>query len=144
MDKPDTIIDALRIFLSACPYLDELTDIHIDWIQENDGNNGIYPGGESKVSEYMCDSVVWNYSAFIQLCKFSPEDAQRIANAGIVEKINTWVNSFSRTGFQLPERCDFISIEPGNGALVDVSEDGQLGIYRIQLTLIYERTGNKQ
>lgn len=135
-----TIIQSVREWINDCPYLGFIAgDINIDWLEINPTSHGIYPAGEQILTIDMCGNRTYQYNAVIQISEYTIEDLNRVANAGEVEKLQQWVDSFNMYGFDLPDNCIFLGVQAGNGLLETVDEDGQKGIYRIQINLTYER-----
>lgn len=138
---PTTIIQAIREWLATCPLLDVLAgDIGVDWVQENPDDYGIFPAGESLISEDMAGNMTWQYNAYIVSTESTVENLNRLNNSGFMENFHRWINGYSRVGFELPENCDFVTVSASNGLMDNISEDGTAGRYRIAVNLTYERT----
>lgn len=135
-----TIIQSVREWLNDCPFLGFIAgDIQVDWLEINPTNHGIYPAGQQLIRTDFAGNRTYQYNAVIQISEFTVEDLNRVSNAGDMERLQQWVDAFNRYGFDLPEGCYFIGVQAGNGILETVDEDGQKGIYRIQINLEYER-----
>lgn len=135
-----TIIQSIREWLNGCPYLGFIAgDIDIDWLEINPTSHGIYPAGETLLTMDMCGNRTYQYNFVVQISGFTLEDTNRVANAGGLEKLQQWIDSFNLSGFDLPENCYFLGVQAGNGMLETIDKDGQKGIYRIQNNLTYER-----
>lgn len=137
---PQTIIQALREWLSLCPLLGVMAaDVNVDWLEENPTDHGIFPAGQTQLGEDMYGAKIWQYDALIAVSEFSIGNINRLENCGFMESFHAWINGYSRNGFSLPEGCDFITVRAGNGMMDNISEDGQRGRYTIMVNLTYER-----
>lgn len=137
----NSVVQSVREWLNTCPYLGFISgDINVDWLEVNPEMHGIYPTGTATpIWQDMCGNTRYQSNYVIQVSEYAAEDATRLNNSEGMEEFHHWIQSYSRTGFPLPERYDFHSVTAGNGMLEIVDDNGQKGIYRIQINLIYER-----
>lgn len=137
-----TVLDAIRQYISTCPYLDGLTEgIKTDWLSQTDPTDyGIFNGGDVILQTYMEGGYRKQITFYLQSSRMAIEDVLRLENSEYVEKVQDWINDRQFEEFDLPDNCEFERITVGNGTPVDVSEDGNVFVYRIIGNLIYERT----
>lgn len=134
-----SLIQKVREFVGTCPFIDEFSGgVHVDYISGAE-DYGVYPTGETPVSEDMCGNAQYQYNFVLQANRFTANDEMRLQSCEFVENFQRWVRGYSRTGIPLDDGCEFVSLEAGNGLFADVSEDGQTGTYQIMCNLIYER-----
>lgn len=137
-----TVLDAIRQRIAACPHLDGLAGgIKTDWLNQDDPTDyGIFNGGDVIIETYMNGDSRKQMTFYLQSCRMGAEDVLRLENSEHVENVQNWVNDRQFEAFPLPDGCDFERITVGNGTPVDVSDNGQMFVYRITGNLIYERT----
>lgn len=137
-----TVLEAIKKHISACPDLDYLANaINTDWLNRTDATDyGIFNGGDVILQTYMDGGSRKQQTFYIQSSQMGREDALRMDNSAEVENIQNWINDRQFEEFTMPENCEFERITVGNGTPIDVSEDGEVYIYRITGNLLYERT----
>lgn len=137
-----TVIQALRDFIQACPFLDTLLeDIHIDFTDDNITSYGISPTGESTVKEYVGGTKVKQYNASLYIRDFTADDIYRLENCEFLENFSTWIDQQNgvRNFPVISDSIEIDSISCSNGMLFDLDETGDKGTYQIQIHLIYTR-----
>lgn len=134
-----SILDSMRELIQCCPYIDEFAGFYVDYTAAGSEGYGVYPTGETKETEYMDGSSTWKYEFVLQASLFTANDMMRIQNCNFVEMFQKWLDGFSRTGVDLGENNEFLSISAGNGILSEWDDDEQRGTYQIQCILRYER-----
>ncbi len=137
-----SVIDYVKTLVESCPFIGEFLSSpmvdHTD--QENAGECGIFPTGQTMIFQDMAGNATWQYSFSLQAVRFSREDFERVSNAAFAERFCHWVSGISRSLPDMGEGMEPISLSAGNGAFFDMSEDGNTGTYVIQCNFIYERT----
>ena len=141
-----SIIGTLREWLSVCPYLDDFSGgQHIDWIGPTAGNYGIAPVGCSvieetyDIQENCC--LVKQYNAVLYARNWTVDDVVRLENADFLDNFQRWVEEQQHMGLtpKFGDNPDDEVISAENGMLFELAEDGQTGIYQIQLSVTYEK-----
>lgn len=137
-----SVIDYVKTLVESCPFIGEfLSSPMVDYTdQANAGECGIFPTGQTMISQDMSGNTIWRYSFSLQAVRFSREDFERVSNAAFSERFCHWAIGISRSLPDMGEGMDPISLSAGDGAFFDISEDGNTGTYMIQCNLVYERT----
>lgn len=138
------IIDAVREFIAGCPFIEELPGGgRVDFTDDNMDNYGICPTGQVEEASFLggCQRMVYNFNLFAR--RFTVDDLSRLENLCFVERFSDWVRGQSRLRRfpDLGEEKEFLSISCANGFLFELREDGNTGLYQIQLQLRYGRKG---
>lgn len=134
-----SLIVTLRALLNRFPCIDDFAGFHVDYTAPDREGFGVYPTGETKISEDMAGASVWEYNFALQALFFTADDYMRIQNCEFVEQFQRWLDGFNRAGIELGDGLSFVSIGAGGGLLTDWDEDEQRGTYAIQCKLTYER-----
>lgn len=137
-----SIIQAVRDYISACPFLERFTDgEYVDFTGSDAGNYGIMPTGEVEENRDFAGNVLNQYNFVLYARNFTTENADRVENSGFVEDFSHWIqdNNFQGVFPILPEGMIPESITCSNGSLFEFDENQNTGIYQIQCQLTYER-----
>lgn len=139
LEENDTIIEALRKYIRECPLLDELAPINIDMVGPDPTNYSIFTSGITKVSEDILGNSTYQYNAVLQSREYTCDDAQRLINNGFTEQFIFYIaNKDNHKQFPaLPAGLYPVSIYADNGMLMAVDDNGDKGIYQVQLHLIF-------
>lgn len=141
-----SIIGTLREWLSTCPYLDDFSQgQHIDWAGPTAGNYGIAPVGCS-IIEVACDiqgncRIGKQYNAVLYARNWTVDDVVRLENAEFLDNFQQWVEEQQYMGLtpKFGDNPDDEVITAQNGMLFELADDGQTGLYQIQLSITYEK-----
>ena len=134
-----SLIARIRELIQSCPYIDEFAGFHVDYTAPDVDGFGVFPQGETKISEDMCGDAIWRYNFALNASFFTANDCFRLQNSEFVENFQHWIDNFNRIGIDLGCDKEFVSISSGNGILTSWDEDEQRGTYQIPCNLQYER-----
>ncbi len=130
--------------MSGCPLLDKFTGgQHIDWTDERAGNYGIMPTGcaVTRTVRDICGGVTRykQYNLSIYARDWTVDDVVRLENTAFLDEFQEWVEDQQTAGLtpKFGDEPDEEEITAQNGMLFQLSEDGQTGLYQIQLTVTY-------
>lgn len=139
-----TVIEGIRTWLAGCPLLDDFTGgQHIDWTDESAGNYGIMPTGcaETETVYDVCGGVTRykQYNLSLYARNWTIDDVVRLENTAFLDAFQTWVEEQQAAGLtpKFGDEPDEEEISARNGMLFQLSEDGQTGLYQIQLAVTY-------
>ncbi len=142
-----SIIEGLRNYLAECPLLAEIPvkDKHIDWTSADiNGNYGIFPAGNEPVgAPYINGNQDMQYSAQINIRKFTDTDAKRLEANAWLERFQRWLAVQAAGGRfpEMPEGCDPNEIEAVNAGLLTEDITGKKNTYMVQINLLYTLNG---
>lgn len=139
-----TIIEGLREYINACPLLSDIPPLrrHIDWTDADSNNCGIYQDGDTLVKKAIGGGGKRCYAFSLYLNRISAEDVNRLENAGLMEKLQSYFRqaSLDKNFPEMPPGKTPVKIEAENGIVV--SETKKYAKYVIQFKLFYmERVG---
>lgn len=137
----DSIIAGVKEFLNGCDALQafSIKNRHIDWTDEANDNYGIMPDGEKTISKFLTGGGKRQYNFTLYVNKLSEGDAQRLKNAELLERVQTWCAKRTRDKKfpVLPEGCTPTKITAENAMLLEIGKSRNK--YQIQFTLMYIR-----
>ena len=140
-----SVIQGFREWLNTCPLMDIFTDgQHIDWTDSSAGNYGIAPVG--CVSVETTTDILGNvykrkqYNIVLYARNWTVDDVVRLENTEFLDEFQNWVEEQQFAGLtpKFGDDPDSEEITAQNGMLFEMSEDGQTGLYQIQLAVNYE------
>ena len=141
-----SIIQALREWINTCPYMDDFTGgQHVDWTDSVAGNYGIMPTGcaDTQVVSDIMGNVVKHkqYNASIYARNWTVDDIVRLENAEFIDRFQFWVEDQQYKGLtpKFGDNPEDEVINAQNGMLFELSQDGQTGLYQIQLSVTFEK-----
>lgn len=132
---------AVREFVTTCPFIQDFSITHIDFTGDSANNCGVADYGESSPLDiYMDGSVLLQHNFSLFARGYTIDDMDRLDNIGFVEHFSQWIRVQSMQGNfpDLGENRTADSMEAANGALFDIDENGEKGLYQIQFHLIYQ------
>lgn len=139
----ESIIDGIRRYIAACPLMSEFDSKrrHIDWMEADNENYGIYPDGDSLVDKYIDGTQIRQYACQITVRRFAKTDAERLKNSEFSERLQNWfgVQAEKNNLPELPENCIAEEIRAENAMLSELDITGSKGTYIIQIILRYTR-----
>ena len=137
-----TMIEGVKAFIAACPFLTEMAAIYTDYTDSEPDNYGIADYGEGEpVSVYMDGSAVCQHNFALYFRTYTNSDRERIEATGFFEKFSDWLDEQTRKRNlpQLGKGKTAESIRAANAMLHQQDEDGATGLYQAQFILIYEK-----
>lgn len=137
-DQNKTLLESVRSFVQTCPFLEDI-DLHIDQTDPEPVNYSIQTSGLIKLSEDVCGNQKWQYNALLQSREYTADDLARLNASGFTENFIFWTEEQNRNKNypELGEGLAAESISADNGLLLALDDDGDRGIYQVQLHLIF-------
>jgi hypothetical protein len=117
-----------------------ITDLHIDRTDSEPVNYSIQTSGLVKLSEDVCGNQVWQYNALLQSREYTADDLSRLNASAFTEDFIFWIEEQNsiRNYPQLGENFIPTEIKADNGMLLALDDDGDRGLYQIQIHLTFE------
>lgn len=135
------IIEAVRAFLLECPLLtDAGGGIQIDLADLTPTSYALSSSGTQLRKAYLDGTREIQHSFVLYATNYTIEDAARLENSEFFELFDQWLweRNMSRT-LPTADGVVFDSITCTNGMLYDLSEEGDIGTYQIQIQAIYTK-----
>ncbi len=141
-----SVVEKVRAWLNTCPYMDTFSDgIHIDWTAPGAGTFGIMPTGCTTVQDV--EDVMGNrtvrkqYSIALYARGWTVDDVARLENTDFLDTFQEWVEEQQAMGCtpKFGDNPDEERITAQNGMLFALSENGQTGLYQIQIEITYDK-----
>jgi len=92
------------------------------------------------MTENVFGDQQWQYNAILQSREYTADDISRLNATNFTERLIFWVEE-QNTLSKLPElggNRSAVSISADNGLLLALDDDGDRGIYQVQLHLIFD------
>lgn len=145
MQQADSIINAIKDFISTCPLLDDGYKVNVDYLSEGMSYSVDPIASQSTISKYTDGSRKKQYQFALTSKESYDEDARvNIENSGFYEDFESWIEdkSDSRDFPTMPDsKQEPYGIEILNsGFLYNV--DGADAVYRIECRLLYTQDFN--
>ena len=138
------IIESIKNYIMTCPFLDELSNVNVDFLPEDPLTYSIEQTPSEPILKKYLDGSTERQITFVFACRmfYSDEIINNINNSGFFEKFQEWLFENSENDILpeleeglIPYRIEAIS----NGYLYDISGDLSNARYQIQCRLIYEK-----
>lgn len=144
-----SIIECIKEYLSTCPYLDELAEINVDYLNIDSKGHDYWSIEQLEVpnilnrnvlgtkTERQCQFVLATRSFFNPLI-----DKQNIENLHLFEKIAEWFyqNTRKKILLTLNEGENATSIEATTGGyLYGTNSDNTIARYQMTCKMLYEK-----
>lgn len=138
-----SILQAMKEYLSDCPFLDEMArdDIHVELLSESPTNYGLSAAGDMLIKRYVDGRQVRQANFILYAKEYTFDDVQRLENSGFCEEFTFWLEDKNTAG-ELPDLGENITAEKvsaSNGMMFEIAENSDTGTYYIQINLIYRR-----
>lgn len=130
----------MKEYVQQYPNLGDI-DLHIDQTDSDPVNYSIQTSGLIKLLEDVCGNQTWQYNALLQSREYTADDLSRLNASAFTEDFIWWIEDQNGIGNypQLAENLVPISISADNGLLLYLDEDGDRGLYQIQIHLTFEK-----
>ena len=140
MRELSNLLEAVSEFVKECPFLADI-DLHIDQVEEEPQSCAVTTAGLAKLSEDILGNQTWQYNALLQSREYTADDLSRLNAAEFIERVVFWTADRSRSGQlpRLPPGFEPVSISADNGMLLALDDDGDRGVYQVQLHLVFKR-----
>lgn len=134
-----SILESVKVFVESCPFLADI-DLHIDQTDEQPINYSIQTSGLIKLSEDVCGNQEWQYNALLQSREYTADDLSRLNASEFTENFIFWTEEQNMLKIfpQLGGGRIVTRISADNGILLALDEDGDRGLYQIQLHIFFD------
>lgn len=136
-----SLLEAVKKFVQQYPDIAEL-DLHYDQTEAEPVNYSIQTSGLVKLSEDILGDQTWQYNALLQSREYTADDISRLNASEFSEHFIWWVEYQNMT-HNFPDLDSGLKptkISADNGMLLALDDDGDRGIYQIQLHLTFNKT----
>lgn len=125
--------------METCPYLADI-DLHIDQTDEQPVSHSIQTSGLIKLSEDVCGNQNWQYNALLQSREYTADDLSRLNASEFTENFIFWTEeqNMQKSFPKLGEDRIVTHMSADNGIMLALDEDGDRGIYQIQLHIFFD------
>lgn len=130
----DSIIEGIKEYAAACPLLADIKG-HINWLEDDPDNYGIYPSGDTAAAAYINGSEERLYTFTVEVRKMTDSTVRRLESSGFIEKLQRYFNTAMLP--MLPESCTAEELTAGNAMLLDLDRSGKKGTFIVQCSLKY-------
>lgn len=133
-----SLLSSVKEFVEKCPFFADI-DLHIDQTENTPVNYSIQTSGLTKLTENVFGDQQWQYNAILQSREYTADDISRLNATNFTERLIFWVEEQNKLS-KLPElggNRSAVSISADNGLLLALDDDGDRGIYQVQLHLIF-------
>ena len=136
-----SLLEAMKNFVQQYPDISAL-DLHYDQTDSEPVNYSIQTSGLVKLSEDILGNQTWQYNALLQSREYTADDIARLNASEFTENFIFWVEyqNMTRNCPELDKGFEPIKISADNGMLLALDEDGDRGLYQIQLHLTFNRS----
>lgn len=134
-----SILESVKDFVETCPYLADI-DLHIDQTDEQPVSHSIQTSGLIKLSEDVCGNQNWQYNALLQSREYTADDLSRLNASEFTENFIFWTEeqNMQKSFPKLGEDRIVTHMSADNGIMLALDEDGDRGIYQIQLHIFFD------
>jgi len=128
----------MKNFVGGFPDIDEL-ELHYDQTDEDAPSYAVMTSGLVKLGEDILGNETWQYNAALQSREYTSDDLSRLNASAFTEAFTFWLSRKNRSGDfpELPDGMEPESISADNGMLLALDEDGDRGVYQIQIHLTF-------
>lgn len=138
-DQSKSILESVKDFVKTCPYLSDI-DLHIDQVDSEPVNYSIQTSGLIKLSEDVCGNQSWQFNALLQSREYTADDLARLNASEFTENFIFWTEyqNMQRSFPNLGDNRIVTRMSADNGILLALDEDGDRGVYQIQLHIFFD------
>ena len=139
-EQNKSLLSAIKAYIEICPFLSDI-DLHIDRTESEPVNYSIQSAGLTKIKTDVLGNQTWQYNVILQSREYTTDDLERLNASTFTEDFIFWVDDNNENDI-LPELADkfkAIQITADNGICLYVDDNGDRGIYQIQIHLLFER-----
>lgn len=139
-NKEKTIIDILREYFSKCEIFDKDSPFYTDFNSEEPDNYSLNAMPSPKPVKDILGNREYTYNFAITSKAYTTSDLERIQNLGLCEKVQKWVeNKDDDQDYpKLGKNIEVTELSVTNsGFLFENDEKSDIGLYQIQLQMIY-------
>lgn len=132
------MLEAVKNYVGEYPDISDIC-LHYDQTEDDDPSYAVMTSGLVKLSEDILGNETWQYNAVLQSREYTSDDLSRLDASVFTEAFTFWIGSRNRSGDfpELPNGMTPESITADNGMLIALDEDGDRGVYQIQIHLTF-------
>ena len=95
---------------------------------------------DKSTSEDILGNQTWLYNAVLQSREYTVDDMSRLNASAFTEKFTFWIEgqNKARNYPELPDGMKAERITADNGMLLYIDDDGNRGIYQVQMHLLFK------
>ncbi len=135
-----SLLEAIKEYIEQCPFLSDI-DLHIDRTDSEPVNYSIQVAGLTKIKTDVLGNQTWQYNVLLQSREYTTDDLSRLNASNFTENFIFWIDDNNENDI-LPKLADNLKatqITADNGICLAVDDNGDRGIYQIQIHLIFGR-----
>ena len=142
MQDQNSLLEAMRKYIEKCPFIADIDVLHIDQVDDEPISYSIQTSGLILNSEDILGNQIWQYNAILQSREYTADDLSRLNASAFTEQFIFWINDNNRNDiYPAISKGKPVRITADNGILLSLDNDGDRGVYQIQIHLIFEREG---
>ncbi|WP_072417767.1 hypothetical protein [Ruminococcus sp. YE71] len=128
----------MKNYIGGFPELDAL-ELHFDRTDDEPASYAVMTSGLVKLGEDILGNETWQYNAVLQSREYTADDLSRLNASAFTETFTFWISRQNSSGSfpELPDGMYPESISADNGMLLALDEDGDRGVYQIQIHLTF-------
>lgn len=132
------MLEAVKNYVGEYPDISDIC-LHYDQTEDDAPSYAVMTSGFVKLSEDILGNETWQYNAVLQSREYTSDDLSRLDASVFTEAFTFWIGSRNRSGDfpELPNGMTPESITADNGMLIALDEDGDRGVYQIQIHLTF-------
>lgn len=132
------MLEAVKNYVGEYPDISDIC-LHYDQTEDDAPSYAVMTSGLVKLSEDILGNETWQYNAVLQSREYTSDDLSRLDASAFTEAFTFWIGSRNRSGDfpELPNGMTPESITADNGMLIALDEDGDRGVYQIQIHLTF-------
>lgn len=140
-ERNKSLLEAMKNFVQQYPNIADI-DLHYDQTESEPVNYSIQTSGLVKLSEDILGNQTWQYNALLQSREYTADDISRLNASEFTENFIFWVEHQNMThNFpRLDSGFEPTKISADNGMLLALDDDGDRGLYQIQLHLKFNKS----
>lgn len=132
------VIEKIRDIVQSYPKISELTGkVHIDFTESKDENFGLYPTGDTLLSEDVLGNQTRQHSFMFYALFSSINDYERAINSGILLDMAKWLEGMKNAAI---DNGVITKITTANGMLDEIPDESENTAWKYQLQILAEYT----
>lgn len=139
-EQNKSLLETMKSYIEQYPFLSDI-DLHIDRTESEPVNYSIQAAGLTKIKTDVLGTQTWQYNVLLQSREYTMDDLSRLNASNFTENFIFWIDDNNENDI-LPELADnlkAIQVTADNGICLAVDDNGDRGIYQIQIHLNFER-----
>lgn len=133
------MIKELQEYIMACPLLEQIP-VAIDFTKSDDVSYGLQQAGNGIVKSDCVGNQIHQDNFIFYFRGFSSDEYTKLLNNNFTEKLKEWFEEQNEDwNYPIIAGVEFNSMIATNSILLDVSQDGLMSLYQIQIQLNYTK-----